>query len=107
MRSDDEIGVLAAGDGDRYGGREPAVGAAPVDDLAYGSDVDGVALEDLDERLLELDSTGGIEDLKESRRGAAEVFPSFSEDAKECPAAACGFGQSIEATVFPRTPFLG
>ncbi|KYF54936.1 hypothetical protein BE08_45005 [Sorangium cellulosum] len=63
MRRDDKLGVLAAGDGDGDGRRQAPLGAAAVEHLADGTDVDGVALEHLDQGLFELGGADGVEQL--------------------------------------------
>jgi hypothetical protein len=90
VRGDDEICVLAAGDGDGEGRRESASGAAAVDDLSDGADVDGVALEGFDEGLFELGGAGGVEDLKKSGGGAADIVAARGDNPEERLAAACG-----------------
>jgi hypothetical protein len=67
---DDEIGVIAAGDRHRDRWGQASTGTTSVDELPDGADVDRVALERLDERLLELDAADGIEDVEQSRGGA-------------------------------------
>ncbi len=106
MRGDDELGVLAASDGDGDRRRETASGAAAVDDLPDGANVDGVALEGFDESLLELGGAGGVEDLQKSGGGATDVVAALGDDAKERLAGASGAGEPIEAAMLARAPFL-
>ena len=49
-------------DGDRW--RQPALGTASVEHLAHGADVDGVALEDLDQRVFERVGAIRVEQLQ-------------------------------------------
>ncbi len=79
MWGDDEIGMLAARDGDGEGRRKAVSGAAAVDDLPDRTDVDGVALERFDERFLELGSAGGIEDLQKPGGGAADIVATLGD----------------------------
>jgi hypothetical protein len=81
VRRDDEVGVLAAGDGDRDGRRQAACGATAVDDLADRVDVNGVALDRLDERLLELGGADGIEDDEQAGGRVPDVAASLGDDA--------------------------
>jgi hypothetical protein len=76
--SDDKVAVLAGGERDRDGRRQPALGTASVEYLAHSADVDGVALEDLDQRLLERVGAIGIEQLQETRGVAAEILAAVS-----------------------------
>jgi hypothetical protein len=46
--------------------------------LAHGADVDGVALEDLDQRVFERVGAIGIEQLQETRGVAAEILAAIS-----------------------------
>jgi hypothetical protein len=41
--------------------RQTTLGALPVDHLAYGADVNRVALEDFDERVLQCVASGSVE----------------------------------------------
>ncbi|WP_437565691.1 hypothetical protein [Sorangium sp. So ce542] len=107
MRRDDEGGVLAAGDGDRDGWRQMALGAAAVDHLADGTDVDGVALKHLDQGLFELGGADGVEQLQKPGDRAADVIAALGDDAQECLAAAGGAGEAIEASVLAGAPLLG
>jgi hypothetical protein len=52
------------------GGGRPR-GTAPIDDLAYGPGVHGIALERLDERLLELGDADRIQNLDQTLCGIA------------------------------------
>ncbi|KYF72768.1 hypothetical protein BE15_02660 [Sorangium cellulosum] len=108
MGRDDEGGVLAARDGDRDRRRQVALGAAAVDHLADGADVDGVALELLDERLFELGGADGFEQLQEPGDRAADVVAALGDDAEECLAAAGGASEAIEAApaTVPSVPSL-
>src|SRR5262245_20668473 len=106
MRSDDEIGVLAAGDGHGDRRRQAARGAPAIDDLADGADVDAVVLEHLDEGFFELGGAGCIEQLEQARRRAADVFTALRDDAKERLAAARGTSEPVEAAVLAGTAFL-
>ena len=60
------------------GRRQPALGAASVEYLAHSADVDGVALKDLDQRLLERVGAIGIDQLQETRGVAAEILAAVS-----------------------------
>jgi hypothetical protein len=106
VRRDDERSVLAASDGDRDGRRQSARRAAAVNDLANSADMDGVALERLNESLLELGSANRIEDLQEPGGGAADVFISLGDDAEERLAAARGSGKAIEAAMLTSPSLL-
>ncbi|WP_233561086.1 hypothetical protein [Sorangium cellulosum] len=85
-----------------------ALGAAAVDHLADGADVDGVALELLDERLFELGGADGFEQLQEPGDRAADVVAALGDDAEECLAAAGGASEAIEAApaTVPSVPSL-
>ena len=67
MWSDHEARVVAARNSDGDGRRQTAVGAKPVHDLAHGAHVERVVLERLDERLLEVLGTSGVEQATQSR----------------------------------------
>src|SRR5688500_12682425 len=64
MRGNDQVAVLARCQRNGQRRRQTALGALPVDDLAYGADMDGVAFKHLDERVLERVATGSIEQLQ-------------------------------------------
>ncbi|MEI9939217.1 MAG: hypothetical protein WDO69_18510 [Pseudomonadota bacterium] len=53
VRGDDEVAVLARCQWNGQWQSQTALGALPVDDLAYSADMDRAALKDLDERVLE------------------------------------------------------
>jgi hypothetical protein len=84
VRCDDELGVLASGDGDGDGRWEAASRSTAVDDLSNSADVDGVALEGFDEGFFELGSADGIENLKESGGRAADIVTALGNDAEAC-----------------------
>ena len=64
MRRDDQVAVLAGGERDSYGRRQPAIGTASIEHLAHGADMYGVVLEDLDQSVLEGIGTHAIEEQK-------------------------------------------
>jgi hypothetical protein len=64
VRGDNEIGVLAAGNGDEDGGRQAACGTTAVDDLADSADVNAVVLEHLGGGFLELGGADSGEQLE-------------------------------------------
>jgi hypothetical protein len=51
--------------------------------LAHSADVDGVPLEDLDQRILERVGAIGIEQLQEPRGVAAEILAAVGQTAEE------------------------
>ncbi len=61
MRSDDDVCVLTAGDGDGDGRRESADRATAVDHLSDSPNVNAVVLKDLDEGFLELGGPDGVQ----------------------------------------------
>jgi hypothetical protein len=67
--------------------------------LAHSADVDGVALEDLDQRLLERVGAIGIEQLQEARGVAAEILPAVGQAAEERRAAGRRLGKAIQPTM--------
>src|SRR6478736_1958292 len=74
VRNDDQIAVLAGRQRNGQGQRQAALGAVPVDHLADGADVDGVALKNLDERVLERLTARSVEELQQAQRVAADVL---------------------------------
>src|SRR5262245_22988795 len=106
MRRDDEVGVLAARDGDRDRRRQAALGAVAVEHLPDGTDVDGVALEHLDERLFELGGANGVEQGQKPGDGAADVVAALGDETQECLAAAGGASEAIEAAMLAGAALL-
>jgi hypothetical protein len=98
---DDEIAVLAGRERNGDGRRQAALGPAPVQHLAHGADVQGVALEGFDESVFELLSADDVKELKETSRVAAEVFAALGEAAKERLAARRGLGETVEPAMLP------
>jgi hypothetical protein len=80
---DDQVGVLASGNGYGYGRWQPTRRAASIDDLADGTRVHGIALECLDERLFELGSADGIQELDEALGGVADILVALGRDPQE------------------------
>src|SRR6187402_2225923 len=99
VRGDDEVAVLAGSKREADGRWQAAVGAALVDHLAHGADVDGVALEDFDERVFECVGSRAIEQLQQPRGVAAEIFAALGQAAKERLAAGRGLGETVEPAV--------
>jgi hypothetical protein len=106
MRCDDEVGVLAAGDRDGQGRWKATRRAQSVDDLANGAEVEGVVLEGFDESFLEIDGTGGVEELEQSCGGAADVAALLGDGAEKCLTARCGLGEAIEPAVLAGTSLV-
>jgi hypothetical protein len=102
---DDEIAVLAGRERNGDGWRQAALSPAPVQHLAHGADVDGVALEGFDESVFELLSASDVEEQKETGRVAAEVFAALGEAAEERLAARRGLGETVEPAMLP-SPLL-
>jgi hypothetical protein len=61
VRRDDEMGVLAAGNGDGDGWRQSASRTPAIDHLSYGPDVNAVVLENFNEGFLDLSGTDCVE----------------------------------------------
>jgi hypothetical protein len=106
VRCDDEVGVLAAGDGNGEGRWQVAAGAVSIDDLTDRADVNGVALECFDERFLELGGADTIEDDEQAGGRVSDVTCALGDDAKERLAAAGSASESIETTVLASAPLL-
>src|SRR5688572_32900638 len=106
MRSDDDVCVLAAGDGDGDGQWQPAGRAPAIDHLPYSPDVNAVVLEDLDEGFLELSGTDRVEQLEEPCRCAAHVSAAFCDDSEERLATAAGAGDPVEAAMLASVALL-
>ncbi len=96
VRGDDEVAVLTGSKRESHSRRQAAVRSALVDDLAYCTDVHGVALEDLDERVFERVGSSAVEQLQQPGGVAAEIFAAFGQAAEERPAARRGFGEAVE-----------
>jgi hypothetical protein len=103
---DDEVGVLAARDGDRDGWGQAASRAPAVDDLPNGASVNGVARDGLDESFLELSGAGAIEDDEQASGGVPDVAAALGHEAKERLTAPSRASESIQAAVLAGAAFL-
>ena len=106
MRGDHQAGVLGPRDRDRYGRRKSPSRAAPVEDLAYGADVDGALLERLGERRLEIGRGRRVEDPKKGSGGRTDVVAARSEQDEELLGGARSFRESVDAAMSSRTSLL-
>jgi hypothetical protein len=91
--------MLAGGERDGDWRWQPALGTASVEHLAHSANVDGVALEDLDQRILERVGAIGIEQLQQTRGVAAEILAAVSQAAEERRAAGRRLGEAIQAAM--------
>lgn len=95
MRRDDEIGVLAAGDGNGDGRREAAGRSPTVDNLPDGAGVDGVALKGFDEGFFELGGSNSVEDLEKPGGSAPDIVATLGDNSKERLAASRRTSESV------------
>jgi len=98
--------MLASGNGYGDGWWKATGGAAPIDDLANGAGVHGVALERLDECLLELGGADRIQDLDQTLRGIANVLVALGNDPQEGCAASGSARKPVESTLLAGLPLL-
>src|SRR5258708_2533243 len=101
VRGDDHVAVVAGGLWNAQRQRQAALGPLPVDHLAHGTDMDGVALEGFDERVLECVGACGVQQLQQPRRVAADVLIALSEATNERLTARGCFTEPIEAAMLP------
>jgi len=108
VRGHDELGVLVSRDGDADGWRQPALGTPAIEDLPNGADMDGVAFERFDERLLELGGAYRIEQLQQPSRGGPDLDAPLGNHTKKSLAARSRLGEPVEAAMLTSPSlFLG
>src|SRR5262249_31439236 len=86
--------------------RKPSFIAATVEHLANSADVDRVALENLDQGLLELGGARPVEQREQTGGDTADVLAALGEQAEERLAGWSGFAKAINAAVVASTPLL-
>src|SRR5262245_55057312 len=89
------------GNGDGHGRWCTALGTTAIEDLSNGTDVNGIVLEDLDERLFELGGASLSQQMQQARGRGAEIAALVGDDPQKRLAGRGRLAEKIEAAMLP------